>query len=110
MSTSPKPIRIQFEVSAPLAKEIELFEAEADITSHREFYANLISLWRWTVQRSREGKTIAAIDPQTMKYSEITMPALETIKLKSMAEKQLGNAGMPYQIAEKDLRNTSVLT
>lgn len=89
-----KMVRIQFEVSASLAKEIEAFEAEAEITSHREFYGNLIALWRWSAQRVREGKTITAMDIKTLKYNELTMPSLENIKFKAMAEKELSLAGM----------------
>ncbi len=91
---SSKMVRIQFEISSTLAKEIEAFEAESEIGSHREFYANLISLWRWSANRVREGKMIAAIDPQRMKFNEITLPSLETIKYKAMAERELSIAGL----------------
>lgn len=90
--TTNKTVRIQFEISATLAREMESFEAEAEIGSHREFYSNLISLWRWAANRSREGKLIAAIDAETMKFNEITLPSLETIKYKALVDRQLSRA------------------
>jgi hypothetical protein len=100
MSSSTKMIRLQFEVSPSLAKEIEAFENEAEIGSHREFYANLISLWRWSAQRVREGKTLAAIDPVNSTFNELTLPSLDTIKHKALAERALARAGIPKSTTE----------
>ena len=82
-------IRIQFEVSPSLAKEIESYENEGEIGSHREFYANLIALWRWAANHSRNGENIAAIDSDGKTISELTMPSLEMVKYKAIAEKHL---------------------
>lgn len=108
MSSTTKMIRLQFEVSPSLAKEIEAFEDEAEIGSHREFYANLISLWRWSAQRVREGKSLAAIDPETSVFNELTLPALDTIKQKALAERELSRAGLSKtttQISENRVLN-----
>lgn len=78
-----KTIRLQFEVSLILAKEIEALEAEADVRSHREFFANLISLWRWSAGKIREGKTIAAINlegDRITQYHHLSMPAFDSIQ------------------------------
>ncbi len=109
-------VRIQFEISSTLAKEMEDFELEADITSHREFYANLISLWRWAASRSKEGKLIAAIHPVRKTYNEITLPALETVKLKAMAEQELELAALarpqysPVAVENENIAKSGDLT
>jgi hypothetical protein len=78
-----KPVRFQFDFSARLAREIERFEEESELTSHREFFANAVALWRWAAQKSREGKTIAAIevnDDDDIDYVELSLPALDAVK------------------------------
>src|SRR5260221_1742291 len=93
MSTQ-KTLRIQFEIPLAMAKEIERLESDADIASHREFFSNMLALWRWAARRAGEGKIIASIHPQKLIYNEITLPALDSIRLKALANSELNLAGL----------------
>ena len=104
---SNKTTRIQFEISQLLANEIEAFESEAEITSHREFYANLVALWRWSASRVKEGKIICALDVSNLRYNELTLPALETIKYKALVEKELALATQTVESSEKPTVNST---
>lgn len=74
-----------------MARELERFEEESELPTHREFFANALALWRWAAQKSREGKTIAAIEiiDDDVKYVELTLPALDIIRLEALAAKTL---------------------
>lgn len=86
-----KPVRIQFEFSPRLARELVRFEEESEIQTHREFFAYALSLWRWAAQKSREGKTISAIEMNgdEIKYTELTMPPLDNIRIEALAARAL---------------------
>lgn len=105
MSTRTNTVRMQFEISEALAKEIESFEAEAEITSHREFFGNLIAFWRWAAKRSQEGKSICALDMQTLKYNELTLPSLDLIKMKALAERELEMADLRVRDEREGLQS-----
>lgn len=98
-----RPVRIQFEFSQKLARELARFEEESDIPTHREFFAYTLSLWRWAAQKSREGKIIAAIEMtgDEIKYIELTMPPLDNIRIESMAAKKL--AEQPGFVAPQEV-------
>lgn len=93
-------MRLQIEVSDALADEIGVMQAEAEIATHREFFATLVALYRWAAMRSKDGKAIVALDEPTMKYNELTLPALETLKAKALAERALQNAGLSVALDE----------
>jgi hypothetical protein len=87
-------MRLQFEISESLADEIKRMESDAEIGSHREFFATLVALYRWAEKRSKDGKAIVALDEVTERYNELCLPPLETLKMKALAERALKNAGM----------------
>lgn len=95
-NSNDKPVRIQFEFTARMARELERMEEESELPTHREFFANTLALWRWAAQKSAEGKTIAAVDisDDGMKYVELNLPALDFIRCNSLAAKTLANQGI----------------
>lgn len=88
----PATVTISFEVTRSVADEMLRMEQDAEIPSHREMFANMLTLWRWAEMRAREGRAIVALDEATMRYAEVSLPALETLKLKALAERQMKRA------------------
>lgn len=90
-SMDSKSVRIQFEISAKLAQELEQFEKDGDMNTHREFFVNAITLWRWAFQKSREGKTIAALEDSEdqLRYTELSLPGLDSVRRDALALRAL---------------------
>ena len=65
MNDAVSIVRFQFEAPALLTKEIEVLENEAFIGSHREFFMNLLSLWRWAAKCARNGEPIGIMVPRS---------------------------------------------
>lgn len=113
-----KPVstqRFQFDLSQKLAEEVEAFEVESGIATHREFFANTLSLWKWAARMSREGKIIAAIEYDragNFRYSELSMPALDEVRNDALAERLLVGAPpvvpVPIPISERKTCDSGV--
>jgi hypothetical protein len=76
-------IRMQFEVPTDKANEIETLIKECGFESKKEFFNNAITLLKWAVRHVKNGETVAAVNPREEKYTELSMPFLDTIREQS---------------------------
>jgi hypothetical protein len=73
-------IRMQFEVPAEKAKEIEALIRECGFESKKDFFNNAITLLKWVARHTRNGNIIASIDKGSERYTEFSMPFIEHIR------------------------------
>jgi hypothetical protein len=79
----PTHVRLECVITAALAEEIERMKRDAEIETDREFIAYAVALWRWAAQRAGEGKAIVALDEQTKRYNELSLPPLVKVRFKA---------------------------
>lgn len=85
-------------ISASLARDMEQYRTAAEIADTRELVATMFSLYRWAEGRSRDGKAIVALDERTMKYNELELAPLVTLKANALAQRALRDAGMTGEV------------
>ena len=86
---------IKFEITDQMAADLNGFLIDGQIKDQRELFANMVALWRWADQRSREGKAIVALNQRTNRYNEITLPSLDWLKALALADRELGEEQPP---------------
>ena len=70
--------RIQFELPDHKAKHLEELAAEAGVTK-KDFLSNALTLLAWAIRETKNGRVIASVDEETMKYKEVLLPVLEHV-------------------------------
>jgi hypothetical protein len=75
--------RIQIDVSEDRYHEIENLIEECGFSTKKEFFDNAITLFKWAFKQSKKGLSIASVDEQEKKYTELQMPFLERLQEKA---------------------------
>jgi hypothetical protein len=82
-------VRIQLEVPESRYNELKALMEECHFSTQKELFNTAYTLLEWAVRERHQGRMIASVDEQNMKYKELSMPALDQIRPKP-AEKSPG--------------------
>jgi len=74
-----KMVRMQFEVPADKALEIEALMSDCGFTKKSDFFNNAISLLKWVARQTKGGNRVAAVDEKGRRYTELSMPFIDHI-------------------------------
>jgi hypothetical protein len=72
-------IKVQFDISADRAKDIEDLIALTGCSTRKELFNNALSILEWAVKEVYMGNVIASIDEKNKKVKELVMPALSNV-------------------------------
>jgi hypothetical protein len=75
-------VRIQLEVTESRLNELKALMEECRISTQKELFNTAFTLLEWAVGERRQGRTIASVDEEQMKYKELSMPALNHLGAK----------------------------
>jgi hypothetical protein len=70
-------MRIQLEVAKDNVPVIKYVMAEGNLSTYKELFNTAITVLYWCFKEVRNGRIIASLDEETMKYKELYMPALQ---------------------------------
>ena len=70
--------RIQFDLPDHKAKHLEELATEAGVTK-KDFLSNALTLLAWAIRETKNGRVIASVDEETMKFKEVLLPVLEHV-------------------------------
>jgi hypothetical protein len=88
-------VRIQLEVPESRYNELKALMEECRISTQKELFNTAYTLLEWAVKERRQGRTIASVDEQNMKYKELSMPVLDQIGSKPAENSTTAMSGHP---------------
>lgn len=72
--------RIQVDLSNEQMAMLEELMQETGISTKKDLVLNAVTLLNWAARETRDGRVIAAVDPEREAYREILLPALVALK------------------------------
>jgi hypothetical protein len=60
-------------------KVIKYLKDEGGLTTYKELFNTAITVLYWCFKEVRNGRIIASLDEETMRYKELSMPALQVV-------------------------------
>jgi len=74
------PIRVEVLLTEHMVKDIHKLMSQSGIASRKEFFEYALLTLRWALMCAKKGRTICALDVETGKYRELSIPPLDGIK------------------------------
>lgn len=76
---------VNFQLNIPTDElaEIDSAIAESGMQSRDQYLSYAVASLKWMMKRSREGRSIVALNAGQNTYTELSMPPLEAVKLKA---------------------------
>jgi hypothetical protein len=90
-------LRIQFDIDDRIIGDLETTMRKVGVSTKRELCNLAISLLEWAANERTKGRIIASVDPETERYQQVILPALENLWKISREMKTKENA--PAQAA-----------
>jgi hypothetical protein len=72
-------VKIQFDIDERVIRGIEATMGKAGICTKRELFNLALSLLEWAADARMRGRVIASVDPETERYHQVVLPALENL-------------------------------
>jgi len=72
-------LRIQFDIDDRIIADLETKMRNVGVSTKRELFNLAISLFEWAANERIKGRMIASVDPQTERYQQVILPALENL-------------------------------
>ncbi len=73
--------REQFELSDTHSKLLTALMQECGLPTKKAAVENALTIFAWAVKERKSGRSIAAVDEARKVYRELTMPALDAVRL-----------------------------
>ena len=70
-------MRIQLEFPESKVEELKILMSKADMRTYHELFNNALTLTKWAIQESEQGRLITSLDERTGKVKELAMPFLQ---------------------------------
>jgi hypothetical protein len=68
-------MRIQLEVAKDNEKVVRELMEQGNLSTYKELFNTAITVLYWCFKEVRNGRIIASLDEETMKYKELSLPA-----------------------------------
>lgn len=81
-------LRIQFEIDEKIIAELETRMRKVGVCTKRELFNLAISVFEWAANERMKGRLIASVDPETSRYQQVLVPALENLWKVSSEERE----------------------
>ena len=72
-------MRIQFDIDDRIIADLERMMRKVGVSTKRELFNLAISLFEWAANERTKGRMIASVDPETERYQQVILPALENL-------------------------------
>jgi hypothetical protein len=72
-------LRIQFDIDDRIIADVETKMRSVGVSTKRELFNLAISLFEWAANERTKGRMIASVDPETERYQQVILPALENL-------------------------------
>jgi len=72
-------LKIQFDIDERVIRGIEATMGKAGVHTKRELFNLALSLLEWAAEERTRGRIIASVDPETERYRQVVLPALENL-------------------------------
>ena len=78
-------MRIQLDVAEDNVKVMRYLMQEGNLSTYKELFNNALTVLYWCFKEVRNGRIIASLDEETMRYKELSMPVLQSVAVASAA-------------------------
>ena len=79
----PKPdralTRVQLDIPKEQVAQLDQLAREAGLGTRKDLFNNALALMNWAVREVRRGRTIASVDEQAQRFTELQMPFLTAL-------------------------------
>lgn len=82
-------LRIQFELTAAMLKEVDELVERGAFESRRDLFNSAYDLLQWAIEETTKGRLIAAVDEESGIYTAIHLPALAAVRRRIRKPREL---------------------
>jgi hypothetical protein len=79
-------MRMQLDVADDNVKVIKYLMEEGKLSTYKELFNTSLTVLYWCFKEVRNGRIIASLDETSMKYKELSMPALHAVAVAAGSE------------------------
>ncbi|MGA9769968.1 MAG: hypothetical protein WBV94_13070 [Blastocatellia bacterium] len=72
-------VKIQFDLPADRAREVEEMMKLTGVTSRKDLFNNALTLLEWAIGEIYKGNTITSVDEKNKIFRELVMPILSNV-------------------------------
>ena len=80
-------VRLQIDLSPERREQLRRLEDDTRSETLKQLFGEMMLVLQWIVDETRDGRVIAALDPEDGRYKELVTPAIQAVKAGSAGRK-----------------------
>jgi hypothetical protein len=72
--------KLQIDVPDERLEELQALMRKCDINTYKDLFNNAMTLLEWAARQSEDGRMVASVDEQNMRFRELSMPILDRLR------------------------------
>jgi hypothetical protein len=72
--------KLQIDVPDERFEDLQGLMHKCDINTYKDLFNNAMTLLEWAVRQREEGRMVASVDEQNMRFRELSMPILDRLR------------------------------